>query len=54
MSNIKTLFKKTLGGLPWWASVVRNKPCNAGDAGLIPGEATKILYAMEPLRPCQN
>ena len=53
MSNIKTLFKKTLGDF-LGGPVVRNKPCNAGDAGLIPGEATKILYAMEPLRPCQN
>ena len=34
--------------------MVRNKPCNAGDADLIPGGVTKILHAMEQLRPCQN
>ena len=32
--------------------VVRNKPCNAGDADLIPGGVTKILHAMEQLSPC--
>ena len=31
--------------------VVKNSPCNAGDAGLIPGQGTKIPYAMEQLQP---
>ena len=30
--------------------VVKNLPCNAGGAGLIPGWVTKILYAMEQLK----
>ena len=29
--------------------VVKNLPCNAGDAGLIPGGRTKIPYATEQL-----
>ena len=32
--------------------VVKNPPCNAGDAGSIPGQGTHIPYAMEQLRPC--
>ena len=32
--------------------VVKNPPCNAGDAGLIPGGGTKIPHAMEPVSPC--
>ena len=40
----------------WWRDlpgdpVVKTPPCNAGDAGLIPGWGTKILYASEPLSP---
>ena len=36
--------------LPWW-SVLKNPPSNAGDAGLIPGQGTKIPYAMGQLSP---
>ena len=32
--------------------VVKNPPSNAGDAGLIPGQGTKIPHAMEQLSPC--
>ena len=31
--------------------VVKNLPCNAGDAGSIPGRGTKIPQAMEQLSP---
>ena len=31
--------------------VVENPPCNAGDAGLIPGQETKIPHAAEQLSP---
>ena len=31
--------------------MVPNSPCNAGDAGLIPGQGTKIPYATEQLNP---
>ena len=33
-------------------SVVKNLPCNAGDAGSIPGQGTKIPHAMEQLTIC--
>ena len=33
-------------------SVVKNLPCNAGDAGSIPGQGTKIPHAMEQLSIC--
>ena len=42
-------FKKTYEGLPWWP-VVKNPPCNAGGAGSIPGERTKIPHAPGQLR----
>ena len=29
--------------------VVKNPPCNAEDAGSIPGQGTKILHVMEQL-----
>ena len=32
--------------------VVKNLPCNAGEAGLIPGWGTKISYDMEKLSLC--
>ena len=32
--------------------VVTNLPCNAGDAGSIPGQETRILHASEQLSPC--
>ena len=31
--------------------VVKNPPCNAGDAGLIPGQGTKIPHAVGQLSP---
>ena len=31
--------------------VVKNLPCNAGDAGSIPGQGTKIPHAVEQLSP---
>ena len=31
--------------------MVPNLPCNAGDAGLIPGQGTKIPHATEQLNP---
>ena len=31
--------------------VVKNPPYNAGDAGLIPGQGTKIPHAVEQLSP---
>ena len=32
--------------------MVKNLPCNAGEAGLIPGWGTKISYDMEKLSLC--
>ena len=32
--------------------VVKNLPCNAGDAGSIPGQGTKIPHAAGQLSPC--
>ena len=31
---------------------IKNLPCNAGDAGLIPGQGTKMPHAREQLTPC--
>ena len=31
--------------------VVKNPPCNTGDAGLIPGQGTKIPHAEKQLSP---
>ena len=55
---------KSLPGLGWvpilpvitsrdfpGAPVVKNPPCNAGDAGSIPGQETKISHAAEQLSP---
>ena len=39
-------------GLPG-GPVVKNLPCNAGDAGSTPGWGTEILNAMEQLIPPQ-
>ena len=33
--------------------VVKNPPCNAGDAGSTPGWGTKIPHAMEQIIPLQ-
>ena len=38
-------------GLPG-GPVIKNLLCNARDVGLIPGQGTKILHAMEQLSPC--
>ena len=32
--------------------VVKNPPSNAGDAGLIPGQGTKLPHATGQLSPC--
>ena len=40
----------TLGDFPG-GPVVKNLPSNVGDAGLIPGQETKILQAKEQLSP---
>ena len=32
--------------------MVKNPPCNAGDAGSIPGQGTKIPRAVGQLSPC--
>ena len=40
-----TAMKTNYWGLPWWSSGL---PSNAGDAGLIPGQGTKILHASCP------
>ena len=48
------LFKKKSvcgGGHFSGASVVKNLPCKAGDADLIPGQGTKIPHAKEQLSP---
>ena len=62
----KRMFKlqQSLPGFPWvpilpiitsrdfpGAPVVKNPPCNAGDAGSIPGQETKISHATEQLSP---
>ena len=39
------LFKKALNGDFPGGPVVKNPPCNAGDAGSIPGQGTKIPHA---------
>ena len=31
---------------------IKNLPCNAGDAGLIPGQGTKIPSTVGQLSPC--
>ena len=38
--------------MPWdfpGSPVVKNLPCNAGNVGLIPGQDSKIPYAMNQL-----
>ena len=40
-----TAVKTDYWGLPWWS---RCLPSNAGDAGLIPGQGTKILHTSCP------
>ena len=48
--------KKKLKGHVWYfpgGPMVKNLPCSAGDASLIPGgEGTKIPHAGEQLSPC--
>ena len=38
-------------GLPWWCSG-KESPYNAGDAGSIPGQGTRIPHAAGQLSPC--
>ena len=33
------------------SSVIKNPLCSAGDAGSVPGQGTKIPYAVEQLSP---
>ena len=42
---------KVLGNFPG-GPVVKNPPSNAGNAGSIPGQGTKIPQATEQLSPC--
>ena len=44
----------SLNSTPWdflGGPVVKNLPCNAGDAGSTPGRGTKIPHAVEQLSP---
>ena len=45
MNVIKSYNNRDFPGGP----VLKNPPANSGDAGLIPGQATKILHAMGKL-----
>ena len=47
-SSMKNLYLGDFPGGP----VVKNSPCNASDAGLIPGWRAKIPQASEQLIPC--
>ena len=44
MFRFKVVFKDFSGG-----PAVKNLPCNGGDAGLIPGQGTKIPHIVEQL-----
>ena len=48
--ELNSLFKdlQMTGGLPW-CPMVKNLPCNAEDAGSIPGWERKSLHATEQL-----
>ena len=59
LQNIQTahtaLYQKTNSPIKKWAEwdfpggpVVKNSPCNAGDAGSIPGQGTKIPHVAWP------
>ena len=48
--NTLLVFLKTVKGLHW-RPVVKNQPWNAGDAGSIPGQGSKIQHAGEELSP---
>ena len=41
---------KGMGGFPG-GPMVKNPPCNSGDAGLIPVQGTKVLHAAGQLSP---
>ena len=45
------LKKKQVRDLPG-GPVVKDPPFNAGDAGSVPGQGTKITHAMGQLSPC--
>ena len=44
MFRFKVVFRDFFGG-----PAVKNLPCSAGDAGLIPGQGTKVPHAVEQL-----
>ena len=46
---LKVLLKDFPGG-----PMVKNLPCNAGDAGFIPGRGTEIPHAVRQLSPCST
>ena len=46
-----TLNTGRLGDFPGGPEI-KKVPCNAGDMGSIPGQGTKIPYAMGQLSPC--
>ena len=47
-SNINLKVKKKVSNIPG-GPVIKNPPCNAGDVGSIPGQGTKIPYALKQL-----
>ena len=54
--EIKAIYRKgKLNSIIQWdfpcGPVVKNPPSNAGDAGSIPGQGTKIPHAVGQLRP---
>ena len=50
MAQGKSMFQKVVERLPWWSSG-KESPYNAGDAGSIPGQGTKIPHAVGQLSP---
>ena len=54
-AKINSKWIKDLNVIPWGLPsdlVVKNLPCNTGDAGSIPSRGTKIPHAMGQLNPC--
>ena len=49
-SSMKNLYLGDFPGCP----VVKKSPCDAGDAGLIPGWRAKIPHASKQLSPCAS
>ena len=48
---LKVVLKNHLRGFPGGSGPVKNPPCNAGNAGSIPGQGTKIAHAAGQLSP---